>query len=96
MSPTGDADLLVAARSALLDAFEALHAHRDAVIVIGAQAIYLHTGAGEVGLAEATKDSDLALDTRILPEGVGDPDVVSASVALLAQDLLVAIDHETG
>ncbi|MGH3905766.1 MAG: GSU2403 family nucleotidyltransferase fold protein [Pseudonocardiaceae bacterium] len=67
MSPTGDADLLVAARSALLDALEALHAHRDAVIVIGAQAIYLYTGAGEVALAEATKDSDLALDTRILP-----------------------------
>lgn len=68
MSPTGDADLLVSARSALLDVLEALHAHRDAVIVIGAQAIYLHTGAGEVGLAEATKDSDLALDTRILPD----------------------------
>lgn len=67
MSPTGDADLLVAARSALLDALEALRAHRDAVIVIGAQAIYLHTGAGAVGMAEATKDSDLALDTRILP-----------------------------
>jgi hypothetical protein len=41
MSPTGDADLLVAARSALLDALEALHAHRDAVIVIGAQVIKL-------------------------------------------------------
>ncbi len=66
MSPTGDGDLLVAARGALLDALAALHAHRDAVIVIGAQAIYLHTGAGEVGLAEATKDSDLALDTRTL------------------------------
>jgi hypothetical protein len=56
------------AARALLDALEALHAHRDAVIVIGAQAIYLHTGAGEVALAEATKDSDLALDTRILPD----------------------------
>lgn len=30
------------------------------MIAIGAQAIYLHTGAGEVALAEATKDSDLA------------------------------------
>jgi hypothetical protein len=29
-------------------------------------------------------------------EGVGDPDIVSASVSLLAQDLLVAIDHEAG
>lgn len=36
------------------------------MVVIGAQAIYLHTGAAEVALAEATKDSDLALDTRSL------------------------------
>ena len=68
MSPTGDTDLLVTARSALLDALEALHAHREAVIVIGAQAIYLHTGAALVGLAEATKDSDLAIDTRVLAD----------------------------
>ena len=44
MSPTGDADLLVAARSALLDALKALVEQRDALILIGAQAIYLHTG----------------------------------------------------
>ncbi len=66
MNVAGDADLLVAARGALLDALAALRAHLDAVIVIGAQAIYLHTGAALVGLAEATKDSDLALDTRTL------------------------------
>lgn len=66
MNPTGDADLLVATRSALLEALEALHAHRRSVIVIGAQAIYFRTGAAAVGLAEATKDSDLALDTRTL------------------------------
>ncbi|MGI9003872.1 MAG: hypothetical protein ACR2GH_19860 [Pseudonocardia sp.] len=66
MTPAGDADLFVAARGALLDALEALDAHRHSVIVIGAQAIYLHTGAAAVGLAEATKDSDLALDTRTL------------------------------
>ncbi len=66
MNPTGDTDLLVATRSALLDALEALHAHHRSVIVIGAQAIYFHTGAAAVGLAEATKDSDLALDTRTL------------------------------
>jgi hypothetical protein len=66
MKPTGDGDLLVAARRALLDALEALAAHRDSVIVIGAQAIYMHTGGAAVGLAETTKDSDLALDTRSL------------------------------
>jgi nucleotidyltransferase-like protein len=68
MKPTGASDLLVAARSALLDALTALSAHRRSVIVIGAQAIYLHTGAAAVALAEATKDSDLALDTRTLPD----------------------------
>jgi hypothetical protein len=68
MSGYGDADLLVAVRSALLDALQALREHADAVIVVGAQAIYLHTGAAPVALAEATKDCDLALDTRALPQ----------------------------
>jgi hypothetical protein len=53
-------------RSALLDAVEALKEQINAVIVVGAQAIYLHTGAAPVALAEATKDCDLALDTREL------------------------------
>ncbi len=66
MSPAGDADLLVAARSALLDALAALAAHREALVLIGAQAIYLHTDAGAVALAETTKDSDLAVDPREL------------------------------
>jgi hypothetical protein len=68
LNPTGDADLLAAARRALLDALEALAAHRNSVIVIGAQAIYMHTGGAAVGLAETTMDSDLALDTRSLPD----------------------------
>ncbi len=66
MSQPGDTDLLTVARSALLDALQALQPHLDAVVVIGAQAIYLHTGAAQVALAETTKDSDLALDTRAL------------------------------
>ncbi len=68
MSPPGDADILVAARSALLDALEALHDQRDALVLIGAQAIYLHTGAAAVALGEATKDSDLAVDPRALSD----------------------------
>jgi hypothetical protein len=62
----GDTDLLVAARTALLDALEALADQRDALVLIGAQALYLHTGAAVVALAEATKDSDLAVDPRAL------------------------------
>ncbi|WP_183086313.1 hypothetical protein [Mycetocola tolaasinivorans] len=68
MSTSGvnDGDLLVRARSVLLDALDALQMHADAVIVIGAQAIYLRTGGIDVALAEATKDSDVALDPRNL------------------------------
>ena len=66
MSPAGGSNLLIEARAALLDALEALDAQREAVIVIGAQAVYLRTGAADVALAEMTKDSDLALDPRLL------------------------------
>jgi len=68
MSRPGDADLLVAARCALLDALEALAPHRNALVLIGAQAIYLHTGRASVALAESTKDSDLAIHTDRLPD----------------------------
>ncbi len=69
MKLTGDSDnLLVQARSALLDALNALGAHADSVVIIGAQAIYLHTGAVPVAVAETTKDSDIAIDVRNLGE----------------------------
>jgi hypothetical protein len=67
MSLNGEDDL-AAARAALLDALDALRAHIDSVIVVGAQAIYLQTGGVRIALAESTKDSDLALDTRLLPD----------------------------
>jgi hypothetical protein len=54
--------------NAYLHALDALAAHRQSAIVIGAQAIHLYTGAAAVGLAETTKDSDLALDTRSLSD----------------------------
>lgn len=64
-NPGGDdGDLIVRARSALLDAAEALFEHRDSLVLIGAQAVYLRTGGQQVALAEATKDSDVALDPR--------------------------------
>lgn len=66
MSTNGADDLMVQSRTALLDALEALRAHSDSVVVVGAQAVYLHTGEADVALAEATKDSDLALDPRSL------------------------------
>lgn len=70
-----DKDLLVRSRSVMLDALAALKEHRSAVVVIGAQAVYLRTGSAPVALAEATKDSDLAIDPRTLGE---DPRIESA------------------
>jgi hypothetical protein len=66
--PGGTDDLLIRARSALLDALTALEAHRDSVVVIGAQAVYLHTGSAQVAVADATKDSDLSIDLRTLSD----------------------------
>ena len=75
-SPGEPDDLLVRARAALLDAFDALQDHRDAVVVIGAQAIYLRTQSAPVAVAEATKDSDLALD----PRSLGDDPLLEAAM----------------
>lgn len=66
----GDENLIAEARAALLDAAIALQAHGDSIILIGAQAVYLRTGAVSFALAEATKDSDFAIDARNLG---GDP-----------------------
>jgi Nucleotidyltransferase len=83
---TGDNETLTMARSTLLDALAALAAHRRAVIVIGAQAIYRHTGGAQVALAEATKDSDLALDVRQLGENPRIEDAMRAAGFQLSAD----------
>lgn len=56
----------VAARTALLDALDALRAHNDSLVLIGAQAIYWHTGATELAVPPVTTDADLALDADLL------------------------------
>lgn len=61
-------DELVASRKALLDALDALEPHRDALVLVGAQAIYLWTGDAAVALAETTDDSDVAVDRRVLED----------------------------
>jgi hypothetical protein len=49
----------VRARRALLDALEALGAQREALVLVGAQAIYVYTGDADVPIATYTKDADL-------------------------------------
>jgi len=58
--------IYVAARKALLDALEALAPHREAIILVGAQAVYLHAGEADLAVAPYTTDGDLALDPRAL------------------------------
>ncbi|MBU4556802.1 MAG: hypothetical protein KJ747_08030 [Actinobacteria bacterium] len=65
----------IVARRALLDALEALEGHKDALVLVGAQAIYLHTGAAQFAVAEFTTDGDVAIDPRLLS---GDPEIASA------------------
>lgn len=74
----------VAARKVLLDALFALAPHGKAVIVAGAQAIYLHTGANDNGIAPYTTDGDLALDPTIL----GDTPELAATMRAAGFDIL--------
>lgn len=43
--------LYVRARGALLDALDALEPHLDAIVLVGAQAVYLHTSDTELAVA---------------------------------------------
>lgn len=58
----------VVARRVLLNALSALAPHGKAVIVVGAQAIYLRTGLNDLAIAPYTTDGDLALDPKLLDD----------------------------
>ncbi len=67
----GDPDpLYVDARSALLDAADALVEHLDAIVLVGAQAIYLHTGEADLfdAVAQYTTDADFSINPNSLSE----------------------------
>ncbi len=52
----------IAARAVLLDALDALGEQREALILAGAQAIYVHTGSADLAVAEFTTDGDLVVE----------------------------------
>jgi Nucleotidyltransferase len=52
----------IGARRTLLDVLDLLGPHRSSVVLVGAQAIYLHIGESDLPVALFTKDVDLALD----------------------------------
>lgn len=58
--------LTIAARRVLLDATVALTEHLQAVVLVGAQAVYLRTQEADLAVALYTADGDLGLDpTRL-------------------------------
>ena len=66
---SGAPDLYVRARAALLDAAEALAEQLDAVVLVGAQAVYLHTGDADfVATAPYTTDADFC----VVPSNLSD------------------------
>jgi hypothetical protein len=56
----------VAARRVLLDVLDALGEQRAAIVLVGAQAIYVRTGEGDFAVAPYTLDADLALEPAAL------------------------------
>jgi hypothetical protein len=56
----------ITARKALLDVLDVLGPHLKAVILVGAQAIYIHTGEAEFAVSPFTYDADLAINPKEL------------------------------
>ncbi|WP_431974920.1 hypothetical protein [Micromonospora haikouensis] len=59
-------ELYVVARRVLLDALDALHDQIEAVVVVGAQAVYLRSQDAALASAVYTSDGDLGIDPRLL------------------------------
>jgi hypothetical protein len=74
-TPGDDRDpLFIEARCGLIDALVALVPHTAKVVLVGAQAIYIHTDEVFTGVALRTKDADLALMPPLDPS----PDIDAA------------------
>jgi hypothetical protein len=67
----------VAARRVLLDALDALRDHLDSLVLVGAQAVYLHAGDGTLNVPPMTTDADLALNTQRL---AGSPEIAQTLI----------------
>jgi hypothetical protein len=58
----------IEARRVLLDALDALRPHLDAVVLVGAQAVYLRTSGRLEGYQPFTTDADVVLDPALLAD----------------------------
>lgn len=79
MADAAESREYIAARRVLLDALEALRPHEQAVILAGAQAVYLRTGPASLPIAEFTTDGDLAIDPALLTEAPPVADLMEAA-----------------
>ncbi|MCX7520720.1 hypothetical protein OSC27_00340 [Microbacterium sp. STN6] len=68
MSDPNIAPEYVAARRAVLDVLEVLHEQCAGLILVGAQAVYLHAPADQTRQPTYTTDGDLAIDPDLLTE----------------------------
>jgi hypothetical protein len=64
----GPDPLYIRARAALLDATDALAPFLDAMVLVGAQAVYLRAGDAGLMVAEYTTDADFAFEPAELPD----------------------------
>ena len=62
----------VAARRVLLDAAVALESHLDSLVLVGAQAVYHHTGSADLNVPLMTTDADFPSTPASLPRRAGD------------------------
>lgn len=72
LMPGAPDPLYVKAREVLFDALEALGPHRSSLVLVGAQAIYLHTGEADIAVAPFTTDADILID----PGGLLDQPII--------------------
>lgn len=84
--PGGPDPLYVLARRALLDGLAALRPHLGSIVVVGAQAVYLHTGPADLATAEFTADADLALVPELLADTPSVRDLLEAEGFELQED----------
>jgi hypothetical protein len=66
--PTAMSSLYTVARTVLLDALQALDEQRNAIVLVGAQAIYLHTGDADIAVPAFTTDGDLVIEPSRLKD----------------------------
>lgn len=76
----------IQARRVLLDALDVLAAHLPGLTLVGAQAVYLHTGGAAIAVPEYTTDADLAVAPDLIAESPLLVDALTAAGFRQARD----------